>query len=396
MYLKTTSPQYYNFGYISDAKHTYDIEQRIYSNRKPGFYKAFDCEVSYKVNDGIALLVLLDENNEHHQFVIHRESVVHENIPHVLIPLTDYVNLDVSKFTNNSFKEKTIPTQESIKYQPIQSEVYVSDIYSYYYSVKGQRYFFLGESHSYWELTYVDTGELISTVDGIEHTLSSQNIMIYFPQQFHQQKIKTGKACSYLTIMFDLKVSSENVFDLKNKVLECTDDIRHLIQQYIKQATLMESHNQPYSRSLMIAHLQEIIVYLLQNNAGVSDELFLTSANPVQTNFENETIDEINSFILRNMDKNLTVTDLCEHFSFSRSSLQLLFKKHLGLPPKEYINDLKMKEAQRLVSSNKYTLTEVAHRLGFSSIHYFSRKFKSHFGITPSEYSRSIFKSNEV
>lgn len=391
MYLKTTSPQFNYYGYIMHEKHNYKITQHVYANRRPGFYKTYRCEVSYKVNDGIALLVVLDDEEQQEQFVIHRETVIFKDVPHVIIPLTDTVNVSISMFDIGSSEASTIKTKNEIDYKPIKSDLYVSNIFSYYYSVKGQNYFFIGESHSYWELTYVDTGELITTVDGYEHILKNQNIMIYFPHQFHQQKIKKGKACSYLTIMFDLKIMNENIFALKNKVLNCTEEIRHLIQQYIKQATLMEKQNLPFSRSLMISHLQEIIVYLLQNNSGLSSVKNISNINPVQSNFENETINEINNFIIQNMHKNLSINDLCEHFSFSRSSLQLLFKKHIGVPPKQYINKLKMEEAQKLINTNEYTLTEISIKLGFSSIHYFSRKFKSIYGITPSEYSKSVF-----
>ncbi|MVO76226.1 AraC family transcriptional regulator, partial [Paeniclostridium sordellii] len=40
----------------------------------------------------------------------------------------------------------------------------------------------------------------------------------------------------------------------------------------------------------------------------------------------------------------------------------------------------------------EYTFSEIADYLAFSSIHYFSKKFKSEFGISPTEYAKSIYK----
>ena len=53
-------------------------------------------------------------------------------------------------------------------------------------------------------------------------------------------------------------------------------------------------------------------------------------------------------------------------------------------------NSLKLKKSQALICESKYTISEIASMLGFSSIHYFSRKFKSEFGISPSEYANKI------
>ena len=83
-----------------------------------------------------------------------------------------------------------------------------------------------------------------------------------------------------------------------------------------------------------------------------------------------------------------TVEDLCQKFSISRSSLQALFRANLGMTPKQYISELKLNEAKKLISQHEHTISQVSDLLGFTSIHYFSRRFKSYFGIAPSEYAR--------
>ena len=88
----------------------------------------------------------------------------------------------------------------------------------------------------------------------------------------------------------------------------------------------------------------------------------------------------------------LTVEYLCDQFSISRSSLQLLFNKNLNTTPKQYINQIKLKKAKLLIKENKYTISEISEKLGFTSIHYFSKKFKKEFNISPSDYAKSIYK----
>ncbi|MCU9815154.1 helix-turn-helix transcriptional regulator [Paraclostridium sp. AKS73] len=76
----------------------------------------------------------------------------------------------------------------------------------------------------------------------------------------------------------------------------------------------------------------------------------------------------------------------------SSTTLHSLFKKNTNKTVNNYINDIKLKKSKELIKSSSYTFSQISELLGFSSIHYFSRKFKSHFGISPTEYSKSIYK----
>jgi AraC-like DNA-binding protein len=78
-------------------------------------------------------------------------------------------------------------------------------------------------------------------------------------------------------------------------------------------------------------------------------------------------------------------------FSISRSSLQNLFRANLHISPKQYISNLKLSQAKQLIQEHTRTISEISDMLGFTSIHYFSRKFKLQYGVSPSDYSKSIF-----
>ncbi|WP_289804372.1 helix-turn-helix domain-containing protein [Dubosiella newyorkensis] len=48
-----------------------------------------------------------------------------------------------------------------------------------------------------------------------------------------------------------------------------------------------------------------------------------------------------------------------------------------------------------MIQEHKYTISEISDRLGFTSVHYFSRKFKSHFSIAPTDYAKQCQKQKE-
>ena len=57
---------------------------------------------------------------------------------------------------------------------------------------------------------------------------------------------------------------------------------------------------------------------------------------------------------------------------------------------KQYISNVKLNQAKIMIHEHNQTISEISDILGFTSIHYFSRKFKLQYGISPTDYAKSI------
>ena len=92
-------------------------------------------------------------------------------------------------------------------------------------------------------------------------------------------------------------------------------------------------------------------------------------------------------FRLRRISFGLPLTSklaaLCD---MSESYLKRLFKERYGIPPKKYLIQLKLNHACDLLRLDRYTVTEIAEMCHFSDIYFFSRQFKEHMGITPTQF----------
>ena len=55
-----------------------------------------------------------------------------------------------------------------------------------------------------------------------------------------------------------------------------------------------------------------------------------------------------------------------------------------------YFTSLKMEEAKRLIQKSDLNFTEISAQLGYDSIHYFSKVFKKHTGLSPSDFAKKI------
>ena len=101
-------------------------------------------------------------------------------------------------------------------------------------------------------------------------------------------------------------------------------------------------------------------------------------------------VDAVLDFIQANVSTQPSLSLLCETFSISRPYLYHMFNENVGTSPIEYWISLKMQEVKRLIRDGKLNITQISERLGYNSIHHFSRMFKRFTGVSPSAYKNSV------
>ncbi|MBR6980144.1 MAG: helix-turn-helix domain-containing protein [Prevotella sp.] len=85
-------------------------------------------------------------------------------------------------------------------------------------------------------------------------------------------------------------------------------------------------------------------------------------------------------------DSTFNVEVLCQEVGISRANLHRKMKALAGISSSDFIRNIRMEQAARLLSEQKLNITQVAYAVGYSNLSYFSTAFKKHFGISPTEY----------
>ncbi|PDO10544.1 MAG: hypothetical protein BLM47_06630 [Candidatus Reconcilbacillus cellulovorans] len=98
----------------------------------------------------------------------------------------------------------------------------------------------------------------------------------------------------------------------------------------------------------------------------------------------------VEQFIREHYMDDLNLTDLAEKFHYHPTYFSELFKAKIGKTFTQYLTDVRMENAARLLKETSLSLWDVAELSGFSSPSYFSSKFKRMFGVSPSEYRQSV------
>lgn len=346
----------------------------------------FTCEVYIELVSGLASILVGTSTNKEDlkTFAIHHNLKIKPNTYFNIIPLSEETTCYLITPQDYNLKTEFI---DPYVWTPITPRISISELLGYYYVIKSPNYRFKGEAHEFYELTYVDNGSLDTTVDGTTYTLDNYDLMIYSPGQFHTQQIVTNASCSYLTVVFAMDI--DNPEPLLNKVFHCTNELHSVLKKFVNQSSL----SLPYSKTLMSCYLQETVILLLQSKLKENETSSMKLGNNALHHFQDELLDQVLEYMNKMVSEPITIEEICHKFSISRSSLQALFKNNLNDSPKNYLINIKLKKSKELIRENKYTISEVAFTLGFSSIHYFSRIFKQHFNISPSDYAKQIYRN---
>lgn len=107
---------------------------------------------------------------------------------------------------------------------------------------------------------------------------------------------------------------------------------------------------------------------------------------------DREFLEKINNVIMENLSsaENIDITMLSNVMCMSSSTLYRKMKALTGMSTNEYVRKVKIQLAEKLLLEGKYTISEIAFKVGINSTVYFRQCFKEEFGLSPSEYLKQI------
>lgn len=343
--------------------------------------------VQYTVTDplyldydtGMSILAVAKPNGGFVYFYLDKPVCLNPGIRFSIVPYQEECSFRMALDRGGWPQEA--PADVPIRELALSRQLQVSRVYTFFYHEKERGFFFRGESHSMLELTYVDKGSIHSVADGQDLVLEQGDMAIYGPDQWHMQYADPDCAPSYITVTFDL--SGNDLENLLNRKFRTPQKAVSLLQQMLRE----RDTNDAYSGDMVLCLLNQLLLTVLREEAG-SAGAPLRTANAI--NNENEVVGHAQRFIGENIRQKLSVPAVAREVGVSPSYLTALFHKNLQISPGEYIRRAKLQESKVMIREGKMNFTEIAQLLQYSTVHHFSRQFKEKFGITPTEYARSI------
>jgi AraC-like DNA-binding protein len=262
------------------------------------------------------------------------------------------------------------------------SQLRFGQIVTFFYQQAARDFYFRGERHEPFELVLVDQGKLHNLVNGRDVLLGQQELLIIDRGAWHMQF--SDAPVRFLTISFELAGGS--LAPVVGKALRLPQSVRPAVEKMLRERTEQGLCSYDYLAAL----LQILLIELLR--AEQSGRRSAAPALPATARAENQIVDRALQLLSGRVGQKLTLGELAAAVNVSIPYLCKLFGEHLGMPPGKYLSKIRLEECRVLLREGELSMGEIAGRMGFSSPQHFSRQFRQWFGMSPSEYARSLKK----
>jgi signal transduction histidine kinase/DNA-binding response OmpR family regulator/Tfp pilus assembly protein PilF len=144
----------------------------------------------------------------------------------------------------------------------------------------------------------------------------------------------------------------------------------------------------PFSNNELLARIENLLENRKQLRKKYMKSITVTPSEITTNSVDEQFIAKLLDIVESNLDNSeLSVDTLCNEAGVSRATLHKKLKSLVNQSATEFINTIRVKRASMLIQQNAGSISEIAYRVGFNNLSYFTKTFKNHFGITPSQMS---------
>lgn len=243
-------------------------------------------------------------------------------------------------------------------------------------------------THDSMEIGYVVSGQGIYHLNGVDHKISSGDLIFLMPGDIHFESGSGKESVEILFLVFKNTMNPEGVLHLPftsstiiptQNMLKITDILKSILIESLEQKKGFER--------FIEADLIQLFILLERISSGnVEEAIYSDSLSEVIHVRKLKMVSEVKFFIESNFNMQINLSNVARKFFISPQHLIRLFKEVTGCTPKQYLTDLRIKKAKELLVGTRKEILAISESIGYNDIHYFYRQFKKDTGCTPVQY----------
>lgn len=243
--------------------------------------------------------------------------------------------------------------------------------------------------HEDFEMWCVIKGKAIHVLNGKPYKIAEGSVVLLSPIDFHRVEMDPGQSIEYININFSYDLFSERLlkicpFDVMPLISDPGDTPGNIRNIEHFKSLLHEYTNPDGCSDVMIKNGIETAVINLMRG---------TNTKPgSKADGYDERVREAVMYIRYNFKDNIALADVAKKVYITPEYLSSCFYKSTGERFQDYLLNLRLNFASRLIKVSKLPLTEIGFEAGFNSSSYFSQAFKNKFGISPREFRKQHIK----
>lgn len=280
----------------------------------------------------------------------------------------------------------------------------IQSLITLFYMELPKDFYYEGEHHNFWEMVYIDKGEMVCTTGSDQFVLKSGEITFHKPEQYHNLTGNRTASANVGIVTFECGNAAMEFFD--NKIITLNAEEKSLLSMLFEeglscfqmadfQNPLLQKlelvSGAPFGAEQMTKNLLELLLIKLSRHKESLElqqrvNIYINGmALPVA-------VKEILDVLYAHLYDKLTVADIAKEVGKSETTVKTLFAMYHSGGIMRYYNRLKIKEAKKLIREGQYNFAQIAEMLCFDSPQYFSKCFKDQLHMTPRDFRDSILR----
>ncbi len=249
--------------------------------------------------------------------------------------------------------------------------------------------------HEYFQMIYFISGSGCFTLAGREYIITPDSLFLVKPRRAHS--LNPSSIVKTLDVKFDVKdrwlrnlvLSANDLFDGNEpRIPDLFERIRH---EGSRRAYL-------YQETCGVLLIELLLLHLRNNNAHKIGEAHNGQAK--HELFGDWIVQQAVQFIWEHYTKDCNLQQIARVVGRSDKQVRQHFKDALGMSPRRYLLQYRIQKAQEQIEYSNHSLKEIADRVGFKTIHHFTRAFHESCGETPggwrTKYQAGICKDVNI
>lgn len=233
-----------------------------------------------------------------------------------------------------------------------------------------------GHIHDSIELVYVQEGSATGVCDGKVYPLQSGDFFLIFPNQAHFYPEGTQGRYILLVVMPSTLPYHQNIFlsGFPSSAVYHSEDpqLEWLLLTAMEENR--RSHENPAVFGFLTVFFEKLLPHYQFEKSRVPQSLMLN----------------IFEYCAEHYLEDISINDICREFGVSRSHISHTFSKRINMSFPEYINSLRLHDAEKLLREQNYSITRVVNLSGFPTLRTFNRVFFKRYGVTPTQYRAAM------
>jgi AraC-like DNA-binding protein/mannose-6-phosphate isomerase-like protein (cupin superfamily) len=243
--------------------------------------------------------------------------------------------------------------------------------------------------HPFWELVYIIKGRGLMKYRGKDQPYERDDVLVLEPNQAHRMHNSKSEDLEVIYIGFSLSHRSYKVDTIEVPCLLKPSPVGEMIRNSLYKISLhLRKAKKDDSLHLNLEEVFNILIMII-STLPLEDERF----SSLSMRRYKIIAEKAQRYLESNIDRQVSNHEIANFLYLSPHYFGDIFKRIVGITPKKYHNNLRMIYALKLLTGfdNVLNVSEIAEKLGYKSVHYFSKSFKKYYGVPPSTFCKTRF-----